>query len=301
MDQLKYDNLKLGEKGAILSIAAYILLSSLKLFIGYTADSEALKADGLNNATDIVASIAVLIGLRLSQRPADRDHTYGHWKAEGIASLVASFIMMAVGFQVLYEAVGAIFEGRKDSPDLVAAYTGFFCAAVMYLVYRYNKKLAEKIRSQALMAAAKDNISDAWVSIGTVIGIIGSQFGLPWMDPLTAVIVGFLICKTAWDIFRDTTHHLTDGYDEKKIDLYKETVLAVKGVEGVKDIRARSYGSNTSVDIILFVEADLDLLRAHEISTRVENELKLVHDISYVHVHVEPSIENEAIQNNREL
>ena len=121
------------------------------------------------------------------------------------------------------------------------------------------------------------------------------------MDPLTAVIVGFLICKTAWDIFRDTTHHLTDGYDEKKIDLYKETVLAVKGVEGVKDIRARSYGSNTSVDIILFVEADLDLLRAHEISTRVENELKLVHDISYVHVHVEPSIENEAIQNNREL
>ena len=142
MDQLKYDNLKLGEKGAILSIAAYILLSSLKLFIGYTADSEALKADGLNNATDIVASIAVLIGLRLSQRPADRDHTYGHWKAEGIASLVASFIMMAVGLQVLYEAVGAIFEGRKDS-DLVAAYTGF-CAAVMYLVYRYNKNLPKR-------------------------------------------------------------------------------------------------------------------------------------------------------------
>lgn len=294
MEQLKYDNLRMGEKGAIISIVAYIILSFFKLFIGYTADSEALKADGLNNATDIIASIAVLIGLRLSQRPADRDHTYGHWKAEGVASLVASFIMMAVGLQVLYGAVGSIFAGRQDSPDLVAAYTGIVCAAVMYFVYRYNKKLAEKIRSQALMAAAKDNISDAWVSIGTVIGIVGSQFGLPWLDPLTAVLVGLLICKTAWDIFRDATHHLTDGYDEEKIDSYRDTVLTVAGVQGVKTIRARSYGSNTNVDIILYVKADLDLTRAHDISTHVENQLKVVHDISEVHVHVEPYVSKDA-------
>ncbi len=78
MEQQKYDNLKRGERGAMISIAAYILLSSLKLIIGYTADSAALRADGLNNATDIIASIAVLIGLRISQRPADDDHKYGH-------------------------------------------------------------------------------------------------------------------------------------------------------------------------------------------------------------------------------
>lgn len=294
MEQLKYDNLRMGEKGAIISIVAYIILSFFKLFIGYAADSEALKADGLNNATDIIASIAVLIGLRLSQRPADRDHTYGHWKAEGVASLVASFIMMAVGLQVLYGAVGSIFAGRQESPDPVAAYTGIICAVVMYFVYRYNKKLAEKIRSQALMAAAKDNISDAWVSIGTVIGIVGSQFGLPWLDPLTAVLVGLLICKTAWDIFRDATHHLTDGYDEEKIDSYRDTVLTVAGVQGVKTIRARSYGSNTNVDIILYVKADLDLTEAHDISTHVENQLKVEHDISDVHVHVEPYVSKDA-------
>lgn len=96
LDQLKYDNLKMGERGAIVSIVAYIILSALKLLIGYTADSEALRADGLNNATDIIASIAVLIGMRLSRRPADSDHTYGHRKAESVASLIASVIMYPV-------------------------------------------------------------------------------------------------------------------------------------------------------------------------------------------------------------
>ena len=104
----------MGERGAIISIIAYICLTALKLVIGSIAGSEALKADGLNNATDIVASIAVLIGLRLAQRPADKDHTYGHWKAETVASLVASFIMMAVGLQVLFEAIGSVFQGKVN-------------------------------------------------------------------------------------------------------------------------------------------------------------------------------------------
>lgn len=290
MDQLKYDNLKMGERGAIVSIVAYIILSALKLLIGYTADSEALRADGLNNATDIVASIAVLIGMRLSRRPADSDHTYGHWKAESVASLIASIIMLAVGLQVLYGAVTSIFGGDKQSPDLMASYTGVFCAIVMYFVYRYNKKLAVKVRSQALMAAAKDNISDAWVSIGTVVGIVGSQFGMPWIDPLTAVIVGVLICKTGWEIFREASHHLTDGFDEEKILEYKETITSVNGVKGIKDIRARYYGSSVSVDIVLFVEPNLDLIDAHDISSNVERELKQSNEIGDVHVHVEPLI-----------
>lgn len=104
MELQRYENLKLGERGAIVSIVAYIILSTLKLIIGYASNSEALKADGLNNATDIVASIAVLIGLRISQRPEDGNHQYGHWKSETIASMVASFIMMAVGLQVLFTA-----------------------------------------------------------------------------------------------------------------------------------------------------------------------------------------------------
>ncbi|WP_413372066.1 cation diffusion facilitator family transporter [Paenibacillus taichungensis] len=299
MEQIKYDNLKLGEKGAIISIIAYICLTAIKMIIGYMSNSEALKADGLNNATDIIASITVLIGLRLAQRPADKDHTYGHWKAETVASLVASFIMMVVGLQVLYGAITSVFQGKSESPDIIAAWTGIFCAAVMYLVYRYNKRLALKIKSQAVMAAAKDNISDAWVSIGTVIGIIGSQFGLPWLDPLTAVAVGFLICKTAWDIFREATHHLTDGFDEELIKEYRSTIANVDGVEAVKDLRARNYGNNAVVDVVILVRSDLDLQKAHDISTNVEDELLKEHEVYTVHVHVEPDSDeapNEALQ-----
>lgn len=299
MEQIKYDNLKLGEKGAIISIIAYIGLTAIKMMIGYMSNSEALKADGLNNATDIIASIAVLIGLRLAQRPADQDHTYGHWKAETVASLVASFIMMVVGLQVLYGAITSVFEGKSESPDIIAAWTGILCAAVMYLVYRYNKRLALKIKSQAVMAAAKDNISDAWVSIGTVIGIIGSQFGLPWLDPVTAVAVGFLICKTAWDIFREATHHLTDGFDEELIKDYRNTIANVDGVEAVKDLRARNYGNNAVVDVVILVRSDLDLQKAHDISTNVEDELLKEHEVYTVHVHVEPDsdeVPNQALQ-----
>ncbi|MFY4775011.1 cation diffusion facilitator family transporter [Metabacillus sp. RGM 3146] len=285
----KYSNLKLGERGAIISIIAYIFLSALKLFIGYTTNSEAMKADGLNNTTDIIASIAVLIGLRISQKPADQEHRYGHWKAETVASMVASLIMIGVGLQVLYEAITSVFNFERQSPDLIAAWTGLFCAAVMYGVYRYNKKLADKIDSQSVMAAAKDNLSDAWVSIGTAIGIIGSQFHLAWLDPVTAVIVGALICKTGWDIFRETFLSLTDAYDEKKIESYRKTIVKMDSVKGVKNIKGRKYGNNSIVDVVILVKSNLDIKDAHEIATKVENMLKKEHQIYDVHVHVEPN------------
>ncbi|MCM3117206.1 cation diffusion facilitator family transporter [Neobacillus sp. MER 74] len=289
MNEQGYLDLRKGERGAIISIVAYIILSSLKLSVGFIAHSEALKADGLNNVTDIIASAAVLIGLKLSQRPPDDDHPYGHWKAETVASMVASFIMIAVGIQVTFEAISSIFYGRNETPDLVSAWTGLFCALVMYLVYRYNKKLANEINSQSVMAAAKDNLSDAWVSVGTFIGIVGAQFNLPWLDPITAIIVGFLICKTGWEIFRDASHHLTDGFDEKQIETYKETIIDCHGVKGVKDIKARNYGNNVVVDIVILVNSDLDIRGAHDIATKVENVLIKNHQVYDVHVHVEPN------------
>ena len=289
MEDQAYLDLKRGERGAVISIVAYICLSILKLIIGYLADSEALKADGFNNATDIISSLAVLIGLKLSQRPADDDHPYGHWKAENVASLVASFIMMVVGFQVVYNAIVSIFNGVNETPDLISAWTGLFCAVIMYLVYRYNKKLASEINSQSVMAAAKDNLSDAWVSIGAGVGIIGAQFNLPWIDPLAALIVGYMICKTAWGIFRDASHLLTDGFDEEEINTYKETIQNTYGVKGIKDIKARNYGNNVVVDVVILVNSNLDIKSAHDIATKVEDGLMTENKVYDVHVHVEPN------------
>lgn len=284
----KYQDLKRGERGAYLSIVAYLFLSAVKLLVGHLTGSEALQADGFNNTTDIVASIAVLIGLKISRRPPDENHHYGHWKAEPVASLVAAFVMIAVGLQVLYGAAVSAFFRQSEAPDPIAAWTGLLCAVVIYMVYRYNKKLALKIQSQSLMAAAKDNQSDAWVSVGAAIGIFGSQFGLPWLDPAAALVVGFLICKTGWGIFREASHDLTDGFDEEKLKTYEQAVYTVAGVKGVKNIRARKYGNNPVVDVVILVNSKLGIAAAHDISNEVEDLLMKRHGVIEAHVHVEP-------------
>ena len=147
MNQTRYAELKQAERGAILSIVAYILVSIAKLAIGRLANSEGLWADGLNNATDIVASIAVLIGLRLAQKPADEDHKYGHWKAENVASLVTSLIMQAVGLQVLWSSIQTILLGETQSPDMIAAVVGIISAILMYGMYYYNKRLSARVKA----------------------------------------------------------------------------------------------------------------------------------------------------------
>ncbi|MDR6551945.1 cation diffusion facilitator family transporter [Paenibacillus qinlingensis] len=283
-----YDDIKQGEKGAWLSIITYIILSALKLTIGYFSNSEALSADGLNNATDIIASIAVLVGLRISRKPPDKDHRYGHYRAETVAALIASFIMFAVGIQVLYQAFTKFWVERIETPDMVAAWTAVFCAVIMYLVYQYNVRLARKINSHAMMAAAQDNRSDAFVSIGAFIGIVGSQFGLPWLDPITALIVGFIICKTAWDIFRDSTHALTDGFDDAELQTIKKTIREIPGVEKVIDVKARIHGNNKLVDVTIGVDHELNVSESHDITEHIENRMNELHNISHVHIHIEP-------------
>lgn len=289
MDKQKYHDLKLGERGAIISIIAYICLSIIKLVIASMSDSSALKADGLNNTTDIIASIAVLIGLKLAQKPPDKDHGYGHWKSETIASLVASFIMVVVGIQVITDAITSMFQGGKETPDIIAAYVGVFSAIAMYFVYRYNKKLAIKINSKAVMAAAKDNISDAWVSIGTAVGIFGAQLNMPWLDTLTAFIVGLLICKTAWDIFKQASYELSDGFNENKIKLYQDVITKIDGVKGIKQITGRNYGNNEVIDVVISVNSTLNIKEAHNIATHVEQVMIKDYGVYYVHVHVEPN------------
>ena len=287
----KYNDLKIAERGARMSIIAYIVLAALKLGIGNLSGSKALTADGLNNTTDIVASIAVLIGLKISRKPADEDHLYGHFRAETIASLIASLIMIGVGMDVLYNAAHSIIFFKADVPDLTAAIVGIICAVAIYIVYRYNKKIAIQINSSGLMAAAKDNLSDAWVSIGTSVGIVASQFGLPWIDPLAAVLVGILIIKTGWDIFSEATHNLTDGFDVGQLDNITLCINKVEGVKNIKDIRARVNGNNILLDVIVRVSADLTVVEGHNITEQIEEKLRSDLDITEAVVHVEPEIQ----------
>ncbi|WP_226037995.1 cation diffusion facilitator family transporter [Aquibacillus saliphilus] len=285
----QYENLKKGEKGAWISIVSYLLLAAIKIIVATIGGSEALRADGLNNTTDVIASIAVLIGLRISRKPPDKDHHYGHFRAETIASLIAAFIMITVGLQVIYGTFESIINNNYSQPDMITAWTALFAAIIMFFVYRYNLKLSKEVKSTSLYAAAQDNRSDALVSIGAFIGIVGANYGLFWLDPVAGFIVGLIICKTAWEIFRDATHTLTDGFDEQKLEQIKTSIAKVPEVEVVKDVKARLHGNQALVEVTIFVDPELTVQESHDITERIEALLNQEHDIPHAHIHIEPS------------
>ena len=284
----RQEQMRQGERGAWVSIAAYLLLSALKLGVGHWANSRALFADGLNNATDIVASVAVLVGLRIARKPADEDHRYGHWRAETIATTVAALIMAGVGLDVFWDAGVSMYRRHFAHPDPISMWTALFSAGVMVLVYRYNKRLGERVHSAALLAAAADNRSDAMVSIGTFVGILAAQLGVYWLDPVAALLVGGLILKTAYEIFTEAAHALTDGYDETHLQAIEGQILEIQGVRSISDLKGRRCGSNVHLDVVIGVAPNLSVEASHAITEQVEHRLREREGIENVHIHVEP-------------
>ena len=282
-------NLKLAEQGALLAIVTYILLSTAKLIAGSMLHSSSLTADGFNNISDIVANIAVLIGLRMARKPADMDHKFGHWKIEDLASLITSLIMFFVGLDVLFETVQKIISKQVTAIDPLGAIVGFISAIIMTGVYLFNKKLAKRANSKALEAAAKDNLSDAITSLGTSIAIIASALNYPLVDQLVALIITFFILKTAYDIFMESSFSLSDGFDESLLQDYKQAILEIPKITQVKSQRGRTYGSNIYLDIILEMNPDLSVYESHEIADQVEEMLMERFGIFDIDIHIEPA------------
>ncbi|HFI0707018.1 TPA: cation diffusion facilitator family transporter [Streptococcus suis] len=282
-------NLKLAERGALLSIGTYIVLSIIKLTAGQVFHSDALRADAFNNISDIIGNVAVLVGLKMAQKPADTDHKFGHWKMEDLASLMTSFIMFVVGFQVLYDTLQKIISNSPVEVDIMGAIVGIFSALVMLAVYFYNNRLAKRVHSKALEAAAKDNLSDAVTSIGTSMAIFAAAFNFPIVDKIAAIIITFFILKTAYDIFMESFFTLSDGFDENLLKKYEEDILKLPKIVSVNSQRGRTYGANIYLDIVLEMNPDLSVYESHEITEQVEQLLILKHGVFDVDIHVEPS------------
>ena len=285
-----YTNLREGEKGAWVSICIYLLLTVFKLITGFLGSSQALQADGLNNFTDIIASIAILIGLRISQKPPDEQHQYGHLRAETIASLVAAFIMAFIGIQVIIQAIQHLAHPVNETPSFLTAIVGVVSAVVMYIVYRYNLKLGTRINSAALKAAAYDNRSDALVSIGATIGIIGSILGFPLLDGITALLVGIIIIYTAYSIFHDAAFTLSDGFNVEEAESLSTIVRLVDGVDALIDFKARMHGNLMFVDLTVTVNPDLNVIESHRITEEIEQRIMKAKPFSVVLVHIEPHL-----------
>lgn len=281
------NKLKLAQRGAYLSIVTYIILSVLKLYFGVFYDSAAVRADALNNMTDIFASAAVLIGLKISIRPPDDNHPYGHLKSENIASLVVSFIIIFVGVQVLVENVPAIFSPSVTKPDPVVIYISVAGGLIMLVVYYINSQLAAKTNSSSLKSAAMDNLSDSLISFGTAAGLVLTQLGLPIADVIIATVLGLLIIYTGFKILKSAVFALSDGYNDADLIDHKEDVLEVDGVLDVKSIKGRYHGSSIFLDVTIIVDPEISVTEAHRICDRVEEHM---HDkgIMSLYVHPEP-------------
>lgn len=293
------ENLRLAKRGPIVSIIAYLTISAAKLIAGYTLNSSSLIADGFNNLSDILGNIALLIGLHLASKPADAEHRFGHWKIEDLASLMTSFIMFIVGLQVLSQTIQKIIAGSHTAIDPEGAIIGLLSAIIMYGVYRYNKHLSQKVKSTALVAAAKDNLSDAVTSIGTSVAIVAASFNLVIIDRLAAIVITYFILKTAYDIFMASAFSLSDGFDEKELKKYKNAILNIPKVTAVKSQRGRSYGSNIYLDIVVEMNPDLSVYESHEITEQIETLLSQEFSVYDTDVHVEPAaiLEDEIWEN----
>lgn len=281
------DNLKLAQRGAYLSIFTYIILSAVKFITGLQYNSAALRADAFNNMTDILVSVAVLIGLKISMKPADRNHPYGHMKSENISTLLVSFIIMFVGLQVVFDGVPKLSSGEYTEPNSFTIWVSFISGSIMLLVYIYNRRLARITRSSSLKSAAVDNLSDGLVSFGTGLGLIFTQIGFPIVDPILAILLGLLITYTGFKICRQAVFTLSDGFHEEDLEFYYQDVMEVEGVKGVSSVKGRYHGNSVFLDVTIYVDKGITLDEAHDICDQVEKSLN-EENVYSAYVHPEP-------------
>uniref|UniRef100_UPI00352AF9A8 cation diffusion facilitator family transporter n=1 Tax=Aerococcus urinaeequi TaxID=51665 RepID=UPI00352AF9A8 len=285
-------NQQIACRGIYLSIVTYVIISTAKLLVGSNFDSDAVFADGLNNFTDSFASIALLVGMILSQRPADQNHRYGHYKIETITTLIMSFVIFYIGITVTIDSTTALINQAYAAPTPINAVVGLSSGVIMSGVYWYNNRLGNKLNSPSLKASAKDNLSDALTSFATALSVVLSRTGILWLDGAMAIVVGLIIIKSGYDIFKESAFSLSDGFPQEDLDNYRKIVLMVPGVRAVSDIRGRNYGANVYIDITILVDPEISVQAGHAITEKVESALQKTEDVTAIDVHVEPYQEN---------
>ena len=196
--------------------------------------------------------------------------------------------MFYIGFKVLFQTIEKIISGSMTPLDPEGAIVGVISAAIMYGVYLHNKRLSQRVKSSALLAASKDNLSDTVTSIGTSVAILAASFNLVIIDRLAAIVITYFILKTAYDIFIESAFSLSDGFDQKELQKYKEAILKLPKVSNVKSQRGRSYGSNIYLDIVVEMNPDLSVYESHEVTEQIEEILRKDFSVYDTDVHVEP-------------
>ena len=273
------------------------LLLVFKFVAGIVGHSAAMVADAVHSLSDFVTDIIVLAFVRISAKPKDRSHDYGHGKYETLAMTVIGFMLLAVALGIIYGGLMKIIAWSRGellpAPGMLALLAALLSIVLKEGVFHYTIVKAKELESQALEANAWHHRSDALSSIGTAIGIGGAIFlGQRWavLDPLASVVVGIFIAKVSLDLLRGGIGDLTEQSlpDEVEQEIL-QLAASVEGVEEPHDLRTRRIGNHYAIELHILMDGNVPLLVAHDKASEVEERLrKRYGEQTHVVVHVEP-------------
>lgn len=289
-------NFKRAKKSVSISVLGNLILSIIKIFSGIIGNSNALVADGIESLADFISSILVFFGIKYSNKPADKDHPYGHGKAEPLMTFLIVILMVIAAAVIIYQSVLNI-QISREAPQHFTLYILGFIIIFKEFLFQYISKTGKKTKSTILIADAWHHRSDAITSLAAFIGIALAIFmGKGWesADDWAAIIGGIIILYNAYIIFRPALSEIMDEhmYDDFIYQIRK-TSNEVEGVKDTEKCFIRKHGMSFIVDLHLIVSGEISVKKGHEISHNVKDKLmKKYLEISNVLIHVEPFDKN---------
>lgn len=275
-----------------------LLLLVFKFVAGILGHSAAMLADAVHSLSDFVTDIIVIVFVRISSKPEDEGHDYGHGKYETLATAIIGLILLFVGFGILWNGATSIWDfwqgGELKEPGMLALWAALASILFKELLYQYTVLKGRRLNSQAVVANAWHHRSDALSSIGTAVGIGGAiLLGEQWLilDPLAAVVVSLFIMKVAIQLLVPCVEELLEkslpAEVEEKI---KQEILAFPGVTSPHHLRTRRIGSSYAIEVHIRMDGQITLEEAHHTATAIENRLKSEFGSrTYINIHVEPA------------
>ena len=285
---------KIANKVSIITIIGNIVLSIIKLLAGIIAHSNAMISDAIHSASDVFSTFVVIIGIKLSSKQPDKEHPYGHERLECVAAIILAMVLFITGLGIGIEALKNILHGNYSDlqiPGILALIAAIISIVSKEGMYWYTRYYAKKIDSSALMADAWHHRSDAFSSIGALIGIGGARLGFPIMDSIASMVIFIFIVNVAFQIFKDAMDKMVDHScdDETEKQIY-DCVMKNENVMGIDVLQTRIFGNKIYVDVEIQVNASYTLQVAHNIAEAVHEDIEEnFPKVKHIMVHVNPA------------
>ncbi len=257
-----------------ISLSSNLFNATLKIGVGIVARSHALVADGFHSLSDAVTALITIVTLRISRKPVDKGHPYGHGKVEFISAALFSMLLLALALFIMVKSIRSMVDPMLEPPNFLAIGPAVVSILVNIAISNYGHCVGKEIKSPVIIANAKENRADAFSSIASLVGIIGALAGFPMLDPLAAMVVSLLIGRMGLEILSEASAGLMDGAIDKEHRLQiRRKARAVDGVEKVKSLRTRRIGQKIWVDIGILVSPKITLSEGDRIAHEVRNSL----------------------------